>query len=602
MNFLVVPIFEKGRGGGHLARCLELVSSLRLQSQNAYLYIAETVILNFPYSDFNSAYIISNEGIIKGSHWHLIILDYFNTSQKEFEKWSALAPLLGIDEGGDSRDYFDFLIDLLPSPPEFSKPNICAPNLLPLPKNRNSNFFPENKNVKKILVSFGAEDSASLTIPVCHALSSINSVEITALFGKMNMFEDREKITNVEIMESIPNLKECLTKYDLVITHFGLTAFECIYARVPVVLVSPTSYHENLSNSVGFISAGIGSEGVNYLRLLICETGNTISAAFLQVLEGALKKIAIDYNLDIEVPFSLSDLIGTYSPRFSKSCPVCGNSNRFKLTILARFPDRTYKICSYCSMIYMLRPSPPSIEYSYDYFFDFYKSQYGKTYIEDFPNLIKNGKIRLLRIKQFFRFNKNRDKKILDIGCAYGPFLLAAKEEGFSPIGVEPASEAVEYVRNVLKFPVFKGVFPNNYLKDVLNESFDAITLWYVIEHFENPAVVLREIHRLLKSGGVLAFSTPSCGGVSARSSLKDFLKKSPADHFTIWSPKHTRTILKKYGFVVKKVVVSGHHPERFPLFANRLKERRGFLYHLCLCISKIFQLGDTFEVYAIKE
>jgi hypothetical protein len=48
--------------------------------------------------------------------------------------------------------------------------------------------------------------------------------------------------------------------------------------------------------------------------------------------------------------------------------------------------------------------------------------------------------------------------------------------------------------------------------------------------------------------------------------------------------------------------VVTGHHPERFPLlgaFADPAK--KGPLYRFLLFISRLFRLGDTFEVYAVK-
>jgi len=127
------------------------------------------------------------------------------------------------------------------------------------------------------------------------------------------------------------------------------------------------------------------------------------------------------------------------------------------------------------------------------------------------------------------------------------------------------------------------------------------VTLWYVIEHFRDCVPVLAEIRKLLKSGGVLAFATPSFTGISGRASLKKFLERSPADHWTSWSPAVAKKVLKRAGFTVKKVVNSGHHPERFPLWGKYARNKKSPLYGLLLAASKIFALGDTFEVYAVK-
>ena len=113
---------------------------------------------------------------------------------------------------------------------------------------------------------------------------------------------------------------------------------------------------------------------------------------------------------------------------------------------------------------------------------------------------------------------------------------------------------------------------------------------------------MLAEIRKLLQSGGVLAFSTPSCTGISGRSSLRRFLEHSPADHWTVWSPASCGKALEAAGFTVKKIIVSGHHPERFPLLGKYARSKKSPLYWPLLAISTIFGLGDTFEVYAVRQ
>ena len=124
--------------------------------------------------------------------------------------------------------------------------------------------------------------------------------------------------------------------------------------------------------------------------------------------------------------------------------------------------------------------------------------------------------------------------------------------------------------------------------------------MWYVIEHFENLSVVLNKVNSLLKNKGIFAFSTPSASGVSGRFKTKNFLQNSPVDHYSIWSFKSAKKVLKKYGFKILKIQSTGHHPERF--FKKSIsKEKNPFLWNLILYISRIFKLGDTFEVYCQK-
>jgi 2-polyprenyl-3-methyl-5-hydroxy-6-metoxy-1,4-benzoquinol methylase len=245
----------------------------------------------------------------------------------------------------------------------------------------------------------------------------------------------------------------------------------------------------------------------------------------------------------------------------------------------------------------MDRVNPPPVEYEREYFFEEYKKQYGKTYLEDFPNLKKTAKRRLKIIKSLIR-ERQTQASLLDIGCAYGPFMAAAREEGFSPAGIDPAEDAVRYVQKKLGFSAVQGFFPHTPSPSPFS-PFNIITLWFVIEHFNDCSPALAEIRKLLKPGGILAFSTPSFKGISGRKNLRKFLLNSPADHWTIWSPFMVKKALNRSGFKVRKTVTTGIHPERFPLIGKFAKRKKSPLYWVLLAVSNIFSLGDTFEVYA---
>jgi hypothetical protein len=81
-----------------------------------------------------------------------------------------------------------------------------------------------------------------------------------------------------------------------------------------------------------------------------------------------------------------------------------------------------------------------------------------------------------------------------------------------------------------------------------------------------------------------------------------EFLRSSPADHWTVWDPRRLPRVLGRIGFDVKKTVITGHHPERFPVIGPFLKDRRGLVYKFCHSVSRILGWGDTFEVYAVKK
>jgi 2-polyprenyl-3-methyl-5-hydroxy-6-metoxy-1,4-benzoquinol methylase len=588
------------------------VSGLRTLGREAWLFLPDGVNVDglIDAAGFDREWLINESGISSIS-WGCIVLDRFQTPPEELARWSKLAPVIGIDEGGVSRNCFDFLIDILPGCHR-SAANIAAPSLLPsLPEKPTSrrHLTEEHRGHggKKVLVSFGQEDAAGLGLAVAEALADSNdgSMEISLLRGGLGSKGDALNDTqnSFKIIAIIPNLVNHLTDYELVITHYGITAFEALYMGVPVLLVSPGVLHEKLAKAAGVYSLGIGKAATKKLKRLLFNKGG-INHLFLNRLKDRCSALAVKYDLNHTPRQSLAQLINGVTPDVSRHCPSCGVALRGPA--LAHYAERTYHRCPHCGIIAMNRLTPPPIEYGKEYFFELYQQQYGKTYIEDFPNLTAMAKRRLAVIKRLLPRTAadGNTPRLLDIGCAYGPFLAAAREEGFSPCGIDPAEDAVRYVTETLGIPAVQGFFPTPQGGDAappLPTPYSVITLWYVIEHFRDCVPVLAEIRKLLKPGGVLAFATPSFTGISGRASLNNFLEHSPADHWTIWSPSAAKKVLRTAGFTVKKIVNSGHHPERFPVLGRYARSKKSPLYWLLLAISRIFSLGDTFEAYAAK-
>jgi len=279
-------------------------------------------------------------------------------------------------------------------------------------------------------------------------------------------------------------------------------------------------------------------------------------------------------------------LVASLLPAQAAGCPVCG---RRLNPAVARFPRRTYVRCRDCGLIYLLGFGVPARNYDESYFFEEYRKQYGRTYLEDFEAIKAAARARLRVLRGLLP--RQPSQRLLDVGCAYGPFLQAAREAGLLAEGLEVSPEAARHVREKLGIPCEHGDF----LQAALPAGrFDALTLWYVIEHFHDTAAALRKANRLLRAGGVLALATPSSSGISGRKSLRDFLRDGPWDHATVWNPRRASGVLRRFGFRLRRIRVTGHHPERFP---GALPAAPGALR----ATSRLLGLGDTFEAYAVK-
>lgn len=95
---------------------------------------------------------------------------------------------------------------------------------------------------------------------------------------------------------------------------------------------------------------------------------------------------------------------------------------------------------------------------------------------------------------------------LLDVGCGYGFFLNAMKQRGWTVAGIEISPNGSAHARRRFGVPVYEKPLAD--LKFAEN-SFDVVTLFYVIEHLLDPIDVLREVWRILKPGGIVLLRWP---------------------------------------------------------------------------------------------
>jgi SAM-dependent methyltransferase len=93
-------------------------------------------------------------------------------------------------------------------------------------------------------------------------------------------------------------------------------------------------------------------------------------------------------------------------------------------------------------------------------------------------------------------------RRLLDFGCGFGYFLEKSEASRWETLGVEIVPEAVFSARRrVPGAEVFCGELRDAMLPAA---SLDAVTMWDVLCHVEDPAAELEECHRILAPGGVI--------------------------------------------------------------------------------------------------
>ncbi|HYN87020.1 MAG TPA: class I SAM-dependent methyltransferase [Ardenticatenaceae bacterium] len=195
-------------------------------------------------------------------------------------------------------------------------------------------------------------------------------------------------------------------------------------------------------------------------------------------------------------------------------------------------------------------------------------------------------------------------RRLLDIGCYTGIFLEIAEAHGWEAYGVEPSHWAARLCRErglrVRSGTLEEAEFPDGF--------FDVATSWDVIEHLSDPLGHLREVHRILKPGGLLAIHTIDMDAPFARLMGRRWPWLMEM-HIYYFSRRTLAAMLHKVGFDVIRAEAQGRY-QRLSYLVSRLQAVNISLYRLADWLSRRLRietiavpinLGDLVTTYARK-
>jgi 2-polyprenyl-3-methyl-5-hydroxy-6-metoxy-1,4-benzoquinol methylase len=143
-----------------------------------------------------------------------------------------------------------------------------------------------------------------------------------------------------------------------------------------------------------------------------------------------------------------------------------------------------------------------------------------------------------------------RKGNILDIGCGTGYFAGTMKRSGWDVTGIEPNRKARDY--GLKRFGI--NVLSPEQISILPGQSFDCITMWHVLEHFQDPFRYASDIMRLLKLGGVCLSALPNCSSSDAKFYGKSWAAYDVPRHLWHFTPETYRVFAEKAGFQITEI------------------------------------------------
>lgn len=226
-----------------------------------------------------------------------------------------------------------------------------------------------------------------------------------------------------------------------------------------------------------------------------------------------------------------------YFPGAAGPRPATPAAERYRITHSERRLVRGIIRCRDCGLVTLPLAYAPTVSY---------EDAADPYYVEQAPQRIANAHRLLAMVPGGGR--------LLEIGCACGFLLEAARQRGFEVRGVEMSAWAAQYARQTYGVDVHTGTLES---AAVPAESVAVVVMADVIEHLFDPPATLREIRRILAPGGRLLLLTPDVGSPVARLAGPRWWGLLD-DHYFYFSRRTLRRLLAQEGFAVERIRALG--------------------------------------------
>ena len=164
--------------------------------------------------------------------------------------------------------------------------------------------------------------------------------------------------------------------------------------------------------------------------------------------------------------------------------------------------------------------------------------------------------------------------RVLDAGAGPGRLVRALRDAGYDARGIDPSERSV--VRSA-------GLVERASIAEHADADLDAVVLWHVLEHLDEPEAALRRSGEWLAAGGTLLVGVPNSESLQARIAGAGWLHWDAPRHRTHFTVRGLAELLRRSGFEVTAVhhwVTEQNPHAMWMAVLTRLGMQPGFPFH----------------------
>lgn len=232
------------------------------------------------------------------------------------------------------------------------------------------------------------------------------------------------------------------------------------------------------------------------------------------------------------------------------ACSLCGCTSYTKRDGTVRDNDslEVYE-CDECGLVYL-----SSFEHMNESFYEDSK-MHREINFKKWQNDTRMDDDRRFEFTKLMISNKD----VLDFGSGTGGYLSRIKSHAKSAIGMELEKAVIPHYE-AEEIPLYENF-------EELEQKFDVITSFHVLEHLSHPHEILQQMKSVLKDDGKIIIEVPN-----AKDALLTLYKNEAFSNFTYWSchlflytDSTLRLLAKQAGLKVDFV----KHIQRYPLSSH---------------------------------
>lgn len=160
---------------------------------------------------------------------------------------------------------------------------------------------------------------------------------------------------------------------------------------------------------------------------------------------------------------------------------------------------------------------------------------------------------------------------LLDIGCGVGTFLHTMQQAGWNITGLEPDANARN---NAMELYSVHAMTPEA-LFSLNASSFNAITMWHVLEHVHDLHEYIAQIKKLLKPGGKIIIAVPNYTSKDAAVYKEYWAAYDVPRHLYHFSPKAMKTLMQLHGLNVIQMLPMWYDSFYVSMLSSKYKNGR---------------------------